>query len=413
MPRQSRGAYLWLRKATFDKTTGKLKANATWLIKDGSKSVATGCAADEVTRAEERLAAYIAEKNKPERKRRDIEEIDVAEVLSVYDEDCREQQLNKVQHDGRIERLAEWWGGKTLADINGETCRAYVRHRQQAARKPHPKGVGGGGRKAGIGGPRRDLETLRAAINHHLKAGLHREIVQVTLPAKGQARDRWLTRSEAAKLLWYCWRTKDDWTSKYGLKVESERRTSRHVARFILIGLYTGTRATAITCASPYKGLGRSWVDLDRGLFYRLPEGKKRSKKRQPTVRLPSRLLAHMRRWARATEGKDGPPVINTHFVEFHGQPVSSVGRGLEAAVKACGLEGGVTPHTLRHTAATWLMQSGADKFEVAGFLGMSLQTLDTVYGHHHPDFQTTISEALSVRGRARTNQKMQAAAAA
>ena len=46
-----------------------------------------------------------------------------------------------------------------------------------------------------------------------------------------------------------------------------------------------------------------------------------------------------------------------------------------------------VTPHVLRHTAATWLMQAGTDLWEAAGFLGMSVETLTRKYGHHHPDF--------------------------
>jgi hypothetical protein len=32
-------------------------------------------------------------------------------------------------------------------------------------------------------------------------------------------------------------------------------------------------------------------------------------------------------------------------------------------------------------------MQAGVDKWEAAGFLGMSVEMLDRVYGHHHPDY--------------------------
>jgi len=31
-------------------------------------------------------------------------------------------------------------------------------------------------------------------------------------------------------------------------------------------------------------------------------------------------------------------------------------------------------------------MQAGVDKWEAAGFLGMSVEMIDRVYGHHHPD---------------------------
>jgi len=64
---------------------------------------------------------------------------------------------------------------------------------------------------------------------------------------------------------------------------------------------------------------------------------------------------------------------------------VASIRTGFRSAVSKAGLSGKVTPHTLRHTAATWLMQAGVDLWEAAGFLGMSVQILERVYGHHHP----------------------------
>jgi Phage integrase family len=69
-------------------------------------------------------------------------------------------------------------------------------------------------------------------------------------------------------------------------------------------------------------------------------------------------------------------------------------------AVSLAKLEGKVTPHTLRHTAATWLMQSGIDKWEAAGFFGMSVEMLDRVYGHHHPDHLRMAARAIGYRQR-------------
>ncbi|MGA9516954.1 MAG: site-specific integrase, partial [Pseudolabrys sp.] len=57
-----------------------------------------------------------------------------------------------------------------------------------------------------------------------------------------------------------------------------------------------------------------------------------------------------------------------------------------------------ISPHTLRHTAATWLMQNGVDKWEAAGFLGMSVEMLDRVYGHHHPDHLQDAVRAIGKR---------------
>jgi hypothetical protein len=33
-------------------------------------------------------------------------------------------------------------------------------------------------------------------------------------------------------------------------------------------------------------------------------------------------------------------------------------------------------------------MQAGTDPWEAAGFLGMTVETLMSRYGHHHPDYQ-------------------------
>ena len=61
--------------------------------------------------------------------------------------------------------------------------------------------------------------------------------------------------------------------------------------------------------------------------------------------------------------------------------------------------DGNVTPHTLRHTAATWLMQRAVPLWEAVGFLGMSPETLKNTYGHHHPDFMRTAAEAITSQG--------------
>ena len=381
MPRPSKGARLYKRKARF--RHGKLVGQAVWVIKDGGRHIATGCLAGASEtkpprEAEQALADYIAQKYQPARQRRDIEEIDCADVLAIYLTDVGEP-AKQFEIEARIDRLNEYWGGKMLAQVNAKTCAGYVK------------------RRGNTGGARRDLETFRAAINHHAKEGFHRGVVRVSLPPKGEARDRWLTRKEAAALIWHCWRYREKQTIHSGKSkggaVNTERRPLRHVARFILIGLYTGTRAGAIATASPYREEGRSYVDLDRGIFYRKAIGRRATKKRQTPAPIPPRLLVHMRRWTSRR-------LIAACFVEFNGKPVASVKRGFQSAVRLAGLAGRVTPHTLRHTAATWLMQRGVPIWEAAGFLGMSPEVLQETYGHHHPDFLQGAAAAIGQKGR-------------
>ena len=86
-------------------------------------------------------------------------------------------------------------------------------------------------------------------------------------------------------------------------------------------------------------------------------------------------------------------PVLN-----INGKAIGNIKKGFDAACKRAGIEG-VTPHTLRHTAATWLMQAGVPTWEAAGFLAMSEKMLIEVYGHHHPDYMKGAAEAISKRG--------------
>ncbi|GLR92469.1 hypothetical protein ACVMFA_007235 [Bradyrhizobium liaoningense] len=330
MPRPSKGARLFKRKPRY--RDGKLVAQAVWIIKDGDRHIATGCLASASgtkppQEAEQALADYIARKYQPERSRQDIEDIDCADVLSIYLTDIGEPG-EQHEIEPRMKRLNEYWGGKTLAQVNAQTCAGYTK------------------RRGSSGGARRDLETLRAAINHHAKEGFHRGVVRVSLPPKGEARDRWLTRKEAAALLWFCWRHREKQTihsgTAKGAPVATNRRPLRHIARFVLIGLYTGTRAGAIATASPYAVSGRSYVDLERGIFYRKAIGKRATKKRQTPAPIPPRLLAHLRRWWNRK-------LIADCFVEFNGKPVASVKKGFKTAVGLAGLPGKVTPHPAPH----------------------------------------------------------------
>lgn len=361
MPAERRGPRLWYKRGNA-LADGK-RAEGYWVIKDdGDIRVSTGVRSPRRGKppqaAQDALARHILKSRTiPRDRNRSVDAIKVADVIAIYMQDRAPQHSRPVETIARCEALLDFWGDKHLSQVTGRSCRDYAVYRGKPV-------------------ARRELEDLRAAINYHRAEGLSREVVEVTLPEPGAPRDRWLTRAEAARLIWAAWRYREVQKGQ-----PTDRRSRRHVARFVLVALYTGTRAGAVCSASlgPVAG-GSGWVDLDAGVFYRRGSAERETKKRRPPVRLPTRLLGHMRRWH--ANGQ-------TYAVEWNDKPI---GTGVEKAFRhACQDAGltGVVPHTLRHTAATWLMQQGTTLWEAAGFIGMSVETLERTYGHHSPDFQT------------------------
>jgi integrase len=342
------------------------------------RQLSTGCGASDRGEAERRLAAYIADKYEPSRRERHIAKIQIADVIGIYLADVVPGQARPAKAAERAGRLLDYFGTMALDDITGASCRAYEASRVGQGRS----------NKGTSGGARRDLQDLAAAINHRAREGLHRGEVRVALPPRGMARQRWLTRGEAARVLWACWTAREVQEG-----VPNGKRPLRHLCRFLLLALYTGSRPGAVLRASWMSGPGLSRVDTVNGVFHRHAEGARETAKRQPTVRLAPGLLAHLRRWERIDAAKSPSGVF---VVTFNGQPIASVKTGLS---RACGMAkvAGVTAYTLRHTAASWLVAEGLATRKVADFLGTSEPMILNHYGHLAPDYQ---NEAAAMIGR-------------
>jgi integrase len=327
-----------------------------WLILDRTHQESTECGRDDRVGAERRLEAYLNRKHTAASKKsvRDPDQIPVADVLGLYAADVASGHARPKETAQRIERLLAFFGDVKLSAIIGDLCREFVRTRSTPT------------------AAREDLSVLRAAINHHRREGHCEKIVSVILPDKPAGRERWCTRGEAARLLRAAWRFREIQKGR-----PTDRRTRRHVAKFILVALYTGTRASAVCAAALEPTEGKGWIDLEKGIFYRRPAGLRETKKRRPPAPLPNRLLAHLRRWKRAGQ---------RFAVEWNGAPVRDVDKAFRNVARQAGLSD-VTPHILRHTAATWQMQLGTDPWQAAEYLGMTLKTLLDNYGHHHPDY--------------------------
>jgi integrase len=96
-----------------------------------------------------------------------------------------------------------------------------------------------------------------------------------------------------------------------------------------------------------------------------------------------------MRRWARNK-------LSLRSVVEWNGHSVKRISKAFRSICKAAGLGADVCPHVLRHTAITWQAQLGVPIHEICGFFGITLEMFERVYGHHHPDYQSSAVNALS-----------------
>jgi hypothetical protein len=227
MPEAAKGPRLWLRKERRDRF-GAVTHRAMWFIRDdGRYQEGTGCGIDDRERAVRLLAEYIARKrlDGAPRNARDPAAVPVADVIARYVRDVATKRARPKEAAQRARALLAYFGGKTLAGVNGDACRAYAAQRSTDA------------------AARRELEDLRAAINHHRREGLCSQVVEVVLPLERPSRDRWLTRSEAARLVLAAWRYREVQKGK-----PTDRRSRRHIARFV--ALYTGTRASAVCGAA-------------------------------------------------------------------------------------------------------------------------------------------------------------------
>lgn len=261
----------------------------------------------------------------------------------------------------QLMNLSGFWGGKTIADVTAQSCRQFAKARPKVA-------------------ARRDLETLRAAINHwHEEYGPLAVMPKITLPEKPEARTRWLTRGDVAKILL------------------AARRTP-HLARFIEIAFYTGSRSAVILA------LRWDWIDFDRGIMRRRALGEADNKtKRRPPVKLGRRLLtllrrwkqqdvALLRRWRQDPDARKRPQSVATLPVcHYDGEPVTKLRRSWATACKAAGVK--ASPHDLRRTRATILMSRGKDPETIAQSLGMTPEVLRSVYAQYDPDWQSDVAD--------------------
>jgi integrase len=338
---------------------------ALWVIKDCEREISTGAGQGERGKAEIALANYLVKNRRPAFGDGHPDQVLIGDCLAVY---CEKHGPTIARPHGlalEVERLAEFFGDRPVAEVTEQLCNAYVQWRCAQTDKRATRNKG---RSIKPTTAKRELVTLSAALNWCFRnKHLDRPVV-VNLPKVAEPRERFLTRKDVAALLWAALGFNRDGT-------RNRFRINRHLARFILIGLYTGTRHDAILRLQWMASTSGGWFDLDSGVLYRRPQDAIETNKRRTPSPIPPRLMPHLRRWRR----------LSTQYViEYDGKPIASqLRRAWKGAREMAGLGADVTPHVLRHTCATLMLQNRISTWDVAGVLGTSESVIRKTYGHH------------------------------
>lgn len=295
---------------------------------------------DDKAEAKRLLAHWIAD---TERDRT----LTVGAIWQAYRDDRAGRQVSdNMEWSGRS--ILPFFGDLLPDEVDDDKCRAYVKRRRADGRQN--------------GTIWTELNHLQIAMNWAAKKRMIPYRVSVERPTKPPPRDRRITREEGARLL----------------------RSAKmpHVELALALLMSTAGRVGAV--------LELTWgrVDFDRGLIRLAVEGEEGRKGRAtvPITRTLRKRLVAARKAA-----------MTNYVVEWAGEPVKSIRKGFAAACFRAGLEN-VTPHVLRHSAATWMAEDGVDMEEIAQYLGhRNVATTRAIYARYTPDHLRGAAESLEL----------------
>jgi integrase len=242
-----------------------------------------------------------------------------------------------------------------------------------AAAEPGYDGLDGAGpadpprRAAGAadGTINRELAVLSAALSH-ARTELEWDApdpVRGRAPRPGPGRLRWITREEAARLI----------------AAAGQIPQAPHLPDLIRLALHTGMRRGEL--------LGLEWSRVDFGgrLIYLDTHHTKTGARR--AVPINAEAWAALRsRWDWRAEHCPETPWVFAHGDDKHqGEPIRDVKHAFTSACRAAGITD-FRFHDLRHTCASWLIQSGASLSEVAAILGHTTIRMAERYAHLAPE---------------------------
>lgn len=294
----------------------------------------------------------------------DASTLTVAELWTAYDaKHVQKKVAAKETASYSWQNLKPHFGALRPSGITQDTVDSYVERRH----------VGKIGRPSGDSTIRRELGALLACLNWCAEP--RRRIIgkgdvpALELPPAGQPRDRWLKQGEMQRLF------------DAAARLRRGVRLSR-VERFLWLALETAARKEAI--------FQLTWdrVDFETGVIHYNVPGRTVTKKRRASVPISKALR----------------PVLERAFNERIGDHVLDNEADVWATVQLVAIEAGfggqrpkvlrsekpkatgVSPHVLRHTAATHMARRGVPLWIIAGILGNTIQQVQKTYAHHCPD---------------------------
>jgi len=224
----------------------------------------------------------------------------------------------------------------------------------------------------------KDIRMLRACLNDAASRRYIASALQFRNPAsESSPRTDWLTKEEVDKVLAAC----------------GEER--KHLEGYILIAVTTGARKEAILeltwdqvylpkgGVTPKEGVSPSGGFMEllsaKGQPY-IDFGVGKGNKRRSKFAIGHNAL--LMNWLYFTADRGYERVIT-----FRGEAIADIKKAFATVLKEAGIKRRITPHTLKHTAITWMMKAGVPVQYIADRVNTSEKVLLKTYGHHRPDF--------------------------
>lgn len=335
----------------------KGQAVATWTGHDGQRHrERIGPAATE-TEARARLMEFVNARAKGDaaEKGRTVEAI-----FEAYTADRKADGKLVQNFHENWKALAPVFGKVQVSSINADMCRAYAQLRLDHGRSVNTAWT--------------ELGRLRSAVNWAAKAQIIPAAPHVWVPTKPSGKDRVLSRDEVVALI--------------------DGASTPHVRLFVMLALATAGRSAAL--------LSLTWDRVDfekRSVDLRPPKQRLNTLTKRA---MKNRGVVHMNDWLRAALSEAKAGRLTDHVIEWSGWPVKCIRNGFTASVRRAGLGRDVTPHTLRHTAATWMAEAGHDMELIARLLGHTNPSVTrAVYANPGPASLSSLSEVVQIKKRA------------